>query len=83
MNAHTDRASYWEPFDDGEMWIPGAILWLWGASWKEPRLALASPDDDKMGDWIYPSGEQVGAKGEPWPTHCCRPLAPTPPSSPA
>jgi hypothetical protein len=76
MNTHSDLAPLWETFDDGEMWILGAVFWVWNASWKEPRLAIASPDDEEMGDWIYSTGEKVGVKGEPWPTHCCRPLAP-------
>jgi hypothetical protein len=81
MNTRSDQTLRWEPFDDGEMWIVGAALWLWNPSWEKPRLAIASADDDAMGDWIYPSGEKVGGKGEPWPTHCCRPLAPPPPQS--
>lgn len=79
MNPRSDSASEWEPFHDGEIWILGAVVWLWNASWKEPRLAMASPDEDEMGEWIYSSGERVGGKGGPWPTHCCRPLAPAPP----
>lgn len=84
MNPSSDAASSWEPFDDGEKWWAGAVLWLWNPAWEEPRLAIADPEEP--GDWLYANGSHsyahgvtVGAAGEPWPTHCCRPMAPLAP----
>lgn len=68
----------WVEFDDGDMWYAGAILWLWEASWKGPRLAVA--DEDDCGEWHYERcGGTVGECGETYPTHCCRPIVPRPP----
>lgn len=78
-SAISGQMTAWEPFDDGERWVHGAVLWLWHPGWREPRLAFASPDDDAMGDWVYANGTNVGAEGEAWPTHCCRPGVPMAP----
>lgn len=64
----------WHPFDDGEMWWAGEVVWLWEASWEKPRLAIADPEDP--GEWSYIRGKKVGEDGEAWPTHCSYPVAP-------
>ena len=70
----TESQHRWEEFDDGEAWVFGAILWLWEASWKSPRLAIADGDG---GGWRYiDRGVSVGECGEVFPTHCCLPVAP-------
>jgi hypothetical protein len=80
MSASNVSEALWVPFEDGDMWCPGVVLWLWEASWKEPRLAIASHDEDEMGDWKYARGNtEVGAAGETWPTHCSVLVAPVSP----
>jgi len=55
----------------------GDIVWLWEASWRVPRLAVA--DDNGGSEWHYECGAKVGADGERYPTHYSAPIAPQPP----
>lgn len=71
--------STWQPFDPGEEWFAERALWVWEASWPDPRLAIAMDDDD-MGEWAYTNGVKIGSAGEPEPTHFCEPNIPTMPS---
>lgn len=75
MNDDADHL--WKSFDAYEDWFAGRVLWLWAPSWNRPRLAVA--DDDEGGDWNYEAGEQVGSRGEQFPTHRCAPTRPLPP----
>lgn len=70
--------SCWTEFREGEDWFAGRVIWLWEASWKEPRLAIA--DEEEGAVWHYAKCQGiVGECGEVFPTHCFSSVPPRPP----
>ncbi|CAM3650479.1 hypothetical protein BOFL111202_17205 [Bordetella flabilis] len=68
----------WREFDDGEEWFAGRVLWVWAPTWEKPRLAIADSGDDF--EWFYQGGAKLEDARSEYPTHCCDPEPPAPPT---